>query len=351
MRSGPPGGYAKDNYAIEELNFGYANVSSPSTSRSSGGRGGSALSRATSHNASGYGSRGGSITRRPRITEADRQRMEQERLDRENMDKSPYSKGTVDLGSGETYGVGKATLNFGQIAGKAWKSSDAYSSVSSTISRGNTTGESARRAKMLADFGQKRRPLYRNQGKLKEADEMYQRALKGNEKALGLEHTSTLDTVNNLDLLYREEADRVHQAAMREREGRRQAEDIAPHLAAEVQEAEARVRQAEYELARERELAERERVVRERQRQAEREGRARAEALAQRFPPVQIVQRDLPNTDGSRAAQVLRQAQERRRREDELLFGEENARHHHLPRRQRSITIFVEDDGRRRHRQ
>jgi tetratricopeptide (TPR) repeat protein len=34
--------------------------------------------------------------------------------------------------------------------------------------------------------------LYREQGKLKEAKEMYQRALKGYEKALGLDHISTL---------------------------------------------------------------------------------------------------------------------------------------------------------------
>jgi Flp pilus assembly protein TadD len=31
---------------------------------------------------------------------------------------------------------------------------------------------------------------------------MYQRALQGKEKAWGPEHTSTLDTVNNLGLLY-----------------------------------------------------------------------------------------------------------------------------------------------------
>ena len=39
-------------------------------------------------------------------------------------------------------------------------------------------------------------------GLLKEAEEMYVRALKGKEKAWGAEHTSTLDTVNNLGLLY-----------------------------------------------------------------------------------------------------------------------------------------------------
>src|SRR5437773_7526126 len=45
--------------------------------------------------------------------------------------------------------------------------------------------------------------LYGNQGKLAEAEAMYQRALAGKEKALGPEHTSTLDTVNNLGVLYR----------------------------------------------------------------------------------------------------------------------------------------------------
>jgi tetratricopeptide (TPR) repeat protein len=34
--------------------------------------------------------------------------------------------------------------------------------------------------------------LYANQGKLKEAEEMYQRALKGNEKALGLAYIDPL---------------------------------------------------------------------------------------------------------------------------------------------------------------
>ena len=36
------------------------------------------------------------------------------------------------------------------------------------------------------------------QGKLKEAEEMYQRALAGSEKSLGPDHTSTLNPVNNL---------------------------------------------------------------------------------------------------------------------------------------------------------
>ena len=45
--------------------------------------------------------------------------------------------------------------------------------------------------------------LYADQGKLAEAEKMYQRALEGYEKAWGPEHTSTLDTVNNLGILYK----------------------------------------------------------------------------------------------------------------------------------------------------
>ncbi|RDW71000.1 putative nb-arc and tpr protein [Coleophoma cylindrospora] len=44
--------------------------------------------------------------------------------------------------------------------------------------------------------------LYANQGKLAEAEKMYIRALEGCEEALGPDHTSTLDTVNNIGLLY-----------------------------------------------------------------------------------------------------------------------------------------------------
>ena len=46
--------------------------------------------------------------------------------------------------------------------------------------------------------------LYKNQGKLGEAEKMYTRALQGYEAALGPDHISTLDTVNNLGLLYRD---------------------------------------------------------------------------------------------------------------------------------------------------
>jgi tetratricopeptide (TPR) repeat protein len=44
--------------------------------------------------------------------------------------------------------------------------------------------------------------LYRDQGNLAKAEEMLLRARKGYEAAVGPEHTSTLDTINNLGLLY-----------------------------------------------------------------------------------------------------------------------------------------------------
>ena len=52
---------------------------------------------------------------------------------------------------------------------------------------------------------------------------MYQRALKGREKALGLEHPSTLDTVNNLGILCRDqgklqEAEVMYQRALKRSE-------------------------------------------------------------------------------------------------------------------------------------
>ncbi|CAF3468047.1 unnamed protein product [Fusarium graminearum] len=45
--------------------------------------------------------------------------------------------------------------------------------------------------------------IYANQGRLDKAEVMYERALQGYEKAWGPEHTSTLDTVNNLGILYK----------------------------------------------------------------------------------------------------------------------------------------------------
>ena len=65
--------------------------------------------------------------------------------------------------------------------------------------------------------------LYAKQGKLVEAEQMYQRALQGYEKAWGPEHTSTLDTVNNLGVLYAKqgklvEAEQMYQRALQGKE-------------------------------------------------------------------------------------------------------------------------------------
>ncbi|KAJ5546496.1 hypothetical protein N7494_004081 [Penicillium frequentans] len=49
--------------------------------------------------------------------------------------------------------------------------------------------------------------LYSDQGKLKEAEEMYQRALAGYEKALGPDHPATLNTMNSLGILYKHQGD------------------------------------------------------------------------------------------------------------------------------------------------
>jgi Tfp pilus assembly protein PilF len=61
--------------------------------------------------------------------------------------------------------------------------------------------------------------LCADQDKLSGAEQMYQRALQGYEKAWGPEHTSTLDTVNNLGLLYKDqgklvEAEQMYQRAL-----------------------------------------------------------------------------------------------------------------------------------------
>ncbi|KAF1816980.1 HET-domain-containing protein [Eremomyces bilateralis CBS 781.70] len=62
--------------------------------------------------------------------------------------------------------------------------------------------------------------LYGDQGKLKEAEEMYMRALQGTEEALGPKHTSTLITVGNYGELYTKQnrlvdADKLIQRALR----------------------------------------------------------------------------------------------------------------------------------------
>jgi tetratricopeptide (TPR) repeat protein len=56
--------------------------------------------------------------------------------------------------------------------------------------------------------------LYADQGKLAEAEAMYTRALQGKEEALGLKHTSTLDTVNNLGNLYKDQGKLAEAEAM-----------------------------------------------------------------------------------------------------------------------------------------
>ncbi|KAI2623161.1 hypothetical protein GGR54DRAFT_629751 [Hypoxylon sp. NC1633] len=56
--------------------------------------------------------------------------------------------------------------------------------------------------------------LYASQGRLVEAEAMYKRALEGKEKALGPEHTSTLDTVNSLGALYKDQGRLIDAEAM-----------------------------------------------------------------------------------------------------------------------------------------
>jgi tetratricopeptide (TPR) repeat protein len=65
--------------------------------------------------------------------------------------------------------------------------------------------------------------LYKNQGKLAEAEKMYIRALQGKEEALGPDHPSTLDTVNSLGNLYMDqgklaEAEKMYVQALQGKE-------------------------------------------------------------------------------------------------------------------------------------
>jgi tetratricopeptide (TPR) repeat protein len=62
--------------------------------------------------------------------------------------------------------------------------------------------------------------LYISQGKLDQAERMYDRALRGYEKVLSPDHTSALRTVNNLGLLYKaqgklDQAERMYDRALR----------------------------------------------------------------------------------------------------------------------------------------
>ncbi|KAJ5557284.1 TPR repeat protein [Penicillium frequentans] len=67
--------------------------------------------------------------------------------------------------------------------------------------------------------------LYRDQGKLDKAEQMYMRALAGYEKAFGPDHTSTLRTVHGLGTLYRDQGklDKAEQMLMRALAGREKA--------------------------------------------------------------------------------------------------------------------------------
>jgi len=61
--------------------------------------------------------------------------------------------------------------------------------------------------------------LYDSQGKLVEAEQMYQQALQGYEKTYGPDHTNTLDIINNLGVLYDSqgkllEAEQMYQRAL-----------------------------------------------------------------------------------------------------------------------------------------
>jgi tetratricopeptide (TPR) repeat protein len=63
--------------------------------------------------------------------------------------------------------------------------------------------------------------VFAMQRQYNDAEKMYQRALQGYEKARGLEHTSALDTVNNLGNLYKkldrlDDAEKMLQQALGE---------------------------------------------------------------------------------------------------------------------------------------
>ena len=59
--------------------------------------------------------------------------------------------------------------------------------------------------------------LYKDQGKLAEAEVMYEQALAGYEKALGPEHISMLRTINNLGLLYQQQGKQAEAEIMFQR--------------------------------------------------------------------------------------------------------------------------------------
>jgi tetratricopeptide (TPR) repeat protein len=100
--------------------------------------------------------------------------------------------------------------------------------------------------------------LYVDQGKLDEAEQMYERALRGYEEALGPTHVSTLDMVNNLGLLYKNqgrlgEAEHMYTRALRGYEeaiGHEQVQQYSPALNTLENLGDLYLRQAETDKAR-----------------------------------------------------------------------------------------------------
>jgi tetratricopeptide (TPR) repeat protein len=79
--------------------------------------------------------------------------------------------------------------------------------------------------------------LLAGEDRLKEAEAMYERALRGYEKALGAEHTSTLHTVHNWGVLYADqgrlsEAEAMYERALRGYEKAIKPENIPTYLPA-----------------------------------------------------------------------------------------------------------------------
>jgi tetratricopeptide (TPR) repeat protein len=72
--------------------------------------------------------------------------------------------------------------------------------------------------------------LYADQGRLAEAEAMYDRALQGCEEALGAKHTSTLDTVNQLGSLYKNQGRLAEAEAMYNRALQGYEEVLGPQL-------------------------------------------------------------------------------------------------------------------------
>ncbi|SLM37286.1 tetratricopeptide repeat domain protein [Lasallia pustulata] len=77
--------------------------------------------------------------------------------------------------------------------------------------------------------------FYADRGKMAEAEAMYRRALEGYEKAWGPEHTLTLNMVNNLGVLYADRGKMAEAEAMYRRalEGQREGVGAGAHVDAE----------------------------------------------------------------------------------------------------------------------